>query len=70
MDKIIEVNAVGKAISMDIFHRRTAHLRGGNPLFHKELDRIRSLLKPVVIPQNVGDPGGLNDNHGCEARGI
>lgn len=70
MHKIIEVNAVGKAISLWFFKQRTAGLCADNSLYNKELDRVRSLLKPVVIPQNVGDPGGLNINHGCEARGI
>ena len=70
MVKIIEVTTVAKAVSVVIFGNRTEGLLIGNSLFNKELDRFRSLVEPVVIPEKAGDPGRNISNHGCEARGI
>ncbi|WP_274005280.1 hypothetical protein [Vibrio parahaemolyticus] len=70
MEKIIEVTEVSWAVSLMIHVRRISGLGFDNPLRDKELKRFKSMIEPVVIPENAGDPGRLKVNHGCEARGI
>lgn len=57
MEKIIEVTLLGRMISMEIFRQRKRGLSHENPLYSKELDRARSMVRPIVVEKSPGTLG-------------